>query len=346
MDVRILVRKPNRPNCTLSGRTLLSTVVLGVGTSVLHAAALPVLLAVDTIGSDTADFALPADPLLTPVTAIRVRFDRPVLAAIADFRVLAAGSDRRLDTVGCLVPPSGDDADVAIPALQTFGDGSEVAISLSPSSGLPAGNYRLLVCDTLLGAGNLAAREFSIAETPQLPDPGFATDLANWETYRFGPAIVEWSPVDADAALASGSFRIKAENDARVGLFSPHCVQVAHTFAQVPYRIRFRYRVLSGRVRIVAFASTGFPGDMGDAPCIGPGFRHTHIIDLGPSSAEFATYDSGPLTLAVAPHASFGLLVIDADFAKPGYEILLDDVGFTFDPDRIFRSHFDRTDLF
>ena len=65
----------------------------------------PHLLAIDTSGSETTGFSLPAQPLIVPVTQLRLRFDQSldVLAveALANFRVVEAGADKLLSTAAC-----------------------------------------------------------------------------------------------------------------------------------------------------------------------------------------------------------------------------------------------------
>lgn len=340
-------------------RALLLTAVLCAGPQTSRSAPVSTLIAIDTIGSDSSDFSLPTHALLPPVTALRLRFDLPVLAAVADFRVIADGTDGIITTT-CQSPVAGDDSEIAVAMAISGADGHEVVLRLDSRTGLTVGRYRLLVCGALehwIGVtpkrkrvdlpDATTIRDFTIAESPQLENPNFSTDLALWSFPALSPSTSDaaWHPVDADGVDASGSLRITGTPGTSVLARSDTCVRVRLSWmsTQLAARIRYRYRVLSGNVRIVATATTGFSGDMGEPECIGPHVSYVERIHIAAAAGKFATFDSGRIVMRSGPLATFSLRVIGTGDAP--FEILLDDIGFSLDPNLIFSARFERDDF-
>jgi hypothetical protein len=319
-------------------------------------AALPVplqLVAVDSVGSESADASLPTQGLIVPVTALRLHFSAEVLASATHFRLVAAGPDQANDTAACAAIAADDDLALPIPAIQSGPDGREITLMLDTVRGLAAGRYRLSVCDSLPTAGAPALdgdgdglpgghawREFEIAESPQLDNPNFNDGLDGWTVVGNGDFTVTPASDDADGSAHSGSVRITGRGGATVLLASDTCVQVGSGRAPgiVDYRARLRYRALSGRVALTALVNTGFAGDLGEPDCIGPGVGAQHALRFAQPAAVFGVLDSGPRELPSFPHATLTLAIGSPDGE---FEVLVDDVGLTFDRDIVFRSRFD-----
>lgn len=318
----------------------------------VQAASLPVphLVAIDTIGSASHDFALPPDPLRVPVTALRLSFDLPMMPAPADFVLVRAGADRRFDTLGCAAP-GGDDVALPVTALASSADAREVVLHLAAPRGLPAGAWRVLACDSLRSlagvaldgdgdgsAGGHALRALAVAEDPQLDNPNFSAGLDGWIVRGSGEYQVEVVSDDADGSAHSRALRIAGRNGATVLLGSSTCVQVPATNATVSYRSRFRYRVLQGRVVVTTDVATGFSGDQGEPECLGPSISARDQLVWPAPTPGFEVHDAGARMLPAFPHAGLTLFLASPDEA---FEILIDDVGLTFDPNMVFRSRFE-----
>ena len=328
----------------------------------IHAQALlltpPHLVAIDTSGSETAGFALPAQPLIVPVTQLRLRFDQALdlLAggSLANFRVVEAGADGQLSTAACGPLPAGDD--IAVPLLGTAWNtaGNEVALRVGAPAGLPLGHYRVIACDALAGIGGLALdgdgdglpggvalRDLRVRETSHVVNPGFDLATDGWQvTAREGVAFeAQRVAEDADGAAASGSLRLRHATAAvggSLGLTSALCVSLP--FRDTSYRLRMRYRVLEGNVRVNVFTWFGFTGDAGESGCIGPGVDVSHDAFTATPSDTFRTFDTGWRELLPAPLGTMSLLLVSAD-GEP-FEILIDDIGFSLDSQVIFRDDF------
>ena len=317
-----------------------------VASGVLNAQPLAAqLIAFDTDGSDSVGFVAPAGPIHAPVTALRLRFDLPVLPELGDFRVIHAGADGVLGTAACGSLPAGDDVDIDLVSAVAI-DPRNVLIALDSPTGLRSGEYGILVCDSLLGVGGLpldgdedglpggiALREFSIAHDPMLENPGFTIDLSNW-----WPSVGSWVPIDADGSETSGAIRVASTE--LTGLASETCIPmpVSSSGNGLTGSVRFRYRVLSGHLRFVILPRVGYAGDMGELGCIGPGWFPQLIHEAGGPTVDFQTFDSGAFPMPAAPRGGFGLLLATSS----SFEVLIDDIGFNviWSPD-IFESDFE-----
>jgi hypothetical protein len=310
----------------------------------------PHLVAIDTIGSASPDFGLPPDPLRVPVTALRLRFDLPMLPVAADFLLVHAGADRRFDTLDCAAQ-GGDDVAMPVASLAGSADAREVVLNLTTPHGLAAGVWRVLACDSLRSlagvvldgdgdgsAGGHALRALLVAEDPQLDNPNFSAGLDGWIVRGTGNYTVEVVTDDADGSAHSRALRIAGRNGATVLLGSSTCVQVPALNEMVSYRSRFRYRVLQGRVVVTTDVATGFSGDQGEPECLGPSISARDQLVWPAATPGFALHDAGTRMLPAFPHAGLTLFLASPDDA---FEILIDDVGLTFDPNVVFRSRFE-----
>jgi hypothetical protein len=320
--------------------------------------AAPRLLGVDTRGSDTTEFALPPHAVHAPVTGLRLRFDQAMLAADADFRVLRAVPGAAPQTTGCGLPPLGGDVEIGDLELQPGPGGDSLGLSFSQPHGLPAGRYRLIVCESLVamlgGAfdgdgdgqpGGVAIRDFTIASTPQLDNPGFTTDLDAWSVANLSPGTLaaNWTAIDADGDEGSGSLRITGAAGAAALLHSATCVAVESSAwsVAVPATLHLRYRVLAGDVRFTVVTYAGFAGDQGETACVGPGIGRQTVIDAGPSADGFVTHRGERFWLPRMPRATFHLGIA----SRTGdFDVLIDDVGLAFDVDTVFAARFERDD--
>jgi len=314
-------------------------------TSGLSHAALPVvprLVALDTSGSDTPDFALPAGPIESAVTQLRLRFDAPMALPAADaLRLLAAGGDGVFSTAGCDAP-LGDDLAVAVSSVAAFAQ-NEIVLQLAAPAGLPRGSYRLALCagwSSLAGIaldgdgdglpGGVALRGFSIARDSLLANPGFDAGIAGWTGVQMSA-----DPRDADAAPASGAAQLSGLLAGAMA--SATCVQVPP--ASGAWRLRFRYRSLQQTARLFPRAWIGFSGDQGEPGCVGPGVGREFLVVAQPSS-EFASFDSGWQSAPGMPLAEVSILAVPA-FGSTALDVLIDDVQLQFDSDIIFRDAFE-----
>lgn len=314
----------------------------------------PRLLALDGDGSDTEAFALPAEPILAPLTALRLRFDTEVTLGLADVVLIGAGADDRFDTTDCVATPGGDDLAQTIESIDGV-PGHAPVLRLAGSTALRVGRYRLLLCDSIRDAtgraldgdddgraGGTARRDFSIAHSPRTENPGFAHDRERWSVRSLGAGAVtsDWVAQDADASDSSGALRIASAVGAPALLSSDTCVLVHEVGANAaaPATVRFRYRVVSGAVRLVVTASAGFAGDVGGGGCIGPGILRTHVWEAGAASESFGTYHSPGFDLQSLPRASLYVQILPLQGA---YEIVLDDIGFNFAALRVFGTGFE-----
>ena len=100
-----------------------------------------------------------------------------------------------------------------------------------------------------------------------------------------------------------------------------------------PASLRLRYRVLTGQVRFIVAMRTGFAGDGGPDSCIGPHLTRTYVFDGGGPGLAFATHDSGHFDLAAYPNGEVAIRIVGLDGA---FEVLLDDIGFNFEGERVF----------
>lgn len=352
MSPALLQRPGPRGRATGSVARVLPWVLLA-GSASAQAFA-PRLLDWDTDGSDTLGFLAPAGAVEAPVTTLRLRFDTAVAATIGDFLVVHAGNDGRVDSTACTAP-AGDDVAIALVAFDVPSP-ERVVLGLDAPTGLAPGTYGLLACDSLRGVdgtaldgdddglpGGNARREFAIAHDPQLDNPGFAHDLSHWRVSNLsllGSVWASWDALDADASASSGAMRVGGSLGAIAQVASDTCIPTA-TPASAPTRpasLRLRYRVLTGQVRFIVAMRTGFAGDGGPDSCIGPHLTRTYVFDGGGPGPAFATHDSGHFDLAAYPNGEVAIRIVGLDGA---FEVLLDDIGFNFEGERVFGSSFE-----
>lgn len=327
--------------------------IFAAGSEPSHAQGAPHLVGIDTSGSATPQFGLPAAPLGTPVTQVRLRFDSALLVpATSAFRVVEAGADGALATLSCGLPGA-DDVEIGLASVHWDATLHEATLQLDARSGLPRGRYRVLACDTLQSLaglaldgdddglpGGIAQREFSVDETPVLDNPGFDDSIAGWTVSEpHGSTSAAHAPLaDADGAWQSGALRASANEWLQLSQGGCIALFPLAGWQDSNWRLSLRHRVVTGSVRITAELWSGFSGDMGESDCRGPGITHTLFFDAQ-SAPEFATYDSGWRPFQPLPLAQLRLWVSSRD-GQP-FEILFDDIGLRFDSRVIFRDDFD-----
>jgi hypothetical protein len=310
----------------------------------LAASPAPVLVAADTIGSETPGIDWPGAPLVVPVTALRLRFDRAPLAQLSDFRVLHAGANGAVDSDDCATI-AGDDVAVPLALLIAAPMSGEITLRLDAPTGLARGHFRALVCDSLLGPGTTEWRDLVVAATPQLRNPGFGEDLSGW-TFSFFPpehADVSWTATDADDADHSGALRVRTIAGIPIRVESTDCIALYQVSPSSEHRMRFRYRVLAGAANVIAVSRFGFAGDQGEPECLGPFTEARVSIAATATGTGFATFDSGPMEHLPFPLATMHLEIQPLLSGGPLLEILLDDIGLSLEPPSIFRGSFEDT---
>lgn len=293
------------------------------------------LVAVDTIGSDSADFGLGPAPILAPVTSLRLQFEFPVSLQATDLQLIEAGPDGRIDTLFCMEQPAGDDQRIALNAIRHGVPASEVAADFGPASGLAAGRYRFLLCDQMTWP--TLRHDFSIAETGRLANPNFSTNLDGWRVAALSGSApqVTHSNQDADGSAVSGAVRVVGATRSALLLYSESC---AHDLYGAN-RLRLKHRVLQGEVQIRMTVIAGFAGDQDDAPCVGPLVYQYSLAESSGPNAAYHTLDSGQLPPISAPSAMVAIEV--RNLGDTPFEVLLDDIGFSSNPSSVFHSNFD-----
>lgn len=291
-----------------------------------------VLVGVDTIGSDSPGFSLVSAPTLTPVTGLRLKFEFPVTLQGDELQLIEAGPDGRIDTQDCAEIPSNDDRDVPLAGLRHGSPAIEVAAEFGPATGLPAGSYRFLLCQQI--ASSTQRRDFAIAETGWLANPNFSSGTSGWRSTG-SEAQMSHGSLDADGTTLSGALRVRGAAGGGLVLYNEGCMLLPSK----AHRLRLKHQVLQGAVRIAVTVRAGFPGDQGDAPCVGP-HVHEHTLSIQPGPAiAFATFDSGQLPPRPAPAAELEIHVFS--IGDTPFDVLLDDIGFSSDPASVFVSNFD-----
>ncbi len=326
----------------------------------------PTVIGIDTSGSQTETFALPATALQVPVTQVRLRFDQPMSVDAdlpgpdgvdlpANYRLLAAGTDGVFATTSCAASPLGDDTVIAIVGATWSASLNEIALRLDADTGLPRGRYRLLACAELTNTlglqldgdgdgipGGDAWRDFAVDLTPRLENPGFDLDASGWTAHVLsqGTATVERIALDADGASSSGALRIASSSATSVLLGSDSCVIVPPgNFIDASTRVQLHYRVVTGNVRVIANVHIGFGGDLpNETGCVGPGVTVADPAFSG-MPGDFTRFDSGEIETFYAPLAEFSLRVVSLDGGP--FDVLLDDIGLSFDRLTIFTADFE-----
>jgi hypothetical protein len=328
--------------------------------------AAPRVIGFDTAGSQSETFSLPATALQVPVTQLRLRFDQPMsldadlpgpdgVDLPANYRLLGAGTDNVFATASCAASPLGDDTVIAISGATWSASLNEIALRLDTDTGMPRGRYRLLACSQLASTlglqldgdgdgipGGDALRDFAVDLTPRLENPGFDLDASGWTAHVLsqGTATVERVALDADGAFSSGALRIASSSATSVLLGSDSCVIVPPgNFIDASTRVQLHYRVVTGNVRVIANVHIGFGGDLpGDTGCVGPGVTVADPAFAG-IPGDFIRFDSGEIETFYAPLAEFSLRVVSLDGGP--FEVLLDDIGLSFDRLAIFSADFE-----
>lgn len=322
-----------RMSCAAASLLLALSLPAGAGAPPLQ------LLAFDTIGSETPGFTAPAYPVLLPVTALRLRFDVAPALLASDFRLLRAGS-APVGAEDC-GDDTGDASPVPIDGVGASADGTEITIVLQTETGLDAGSYRLIVCDTVPGLGAAVVRDFEVRGYPKLANPGFAAGLEGWSVAApFAPLptfSATWVPEDSDGADGSGALRIHSSSNTYLSIDPQQCIEAP----TAPGRLRFRYRVLEGSVRFNVSLKFGFTDTPDD--CLGP--HHTLTLlgnDYEFPSATWQTFEAELLPYFWAPRQMVSLELALHRGPDEGTTLLIDDVGYSIDPsESIFLSGFE-----
>lgn len=341
---------------------LSATLLLASGPS--GAIALPTaprLIAIDTAGSETPGFAAPTAALIVPVTQVRLRFDLPLstqpgtgVESPANFRVISAGADELLATTACTAQGAGDDVLLTILHARWNSVDNEAALRLDAPAGLRRGRYRVIACDSLLGAGGLALdgdgdglpggvalRDFDVRESNDVDNPGFDDSIDGWGAVPLGlfPIALAHAPIDADSASSSGALRVVTGALSGPALVRPPlCAMVGFSTPTPTWRSRLRYRVVQGNVRVLLTTWFGFTGDAGESGCVGPGVTYNHSFNASVSDV-YSTFDTGWQVAASLPLATTWIQISATDGLP--FEILLDDVGFSLDSQVLFRDDFE-----
>lgn len=294
----------------------------------------PLLVAIDTIGSDSAEFSLVPTPVESPVTGLRLKFGLPVTLQPGDLQLVAAGPDGRIDTQWCTVP-AGDDQPVPLATLRHALPTNEVAAEFGADTGLAAGDYRFLLCAPWGVA--TGRHDFAVAETGRLANPNFSAGLQGWQPVGLtAPAAqVAHAGVDADGSAVSGAVRINGAAGTAVLLVSDTCVHGS----RAPYRLRLKHRVLHGTVRVRITELAGFAGDLGETSCVGPVAQQVTATVESEPAASFGVLESARQPGHRLPAALVAIEV--RGIGEEPFEVLLDDAGLSSDTKSVFVSRFE-----
>ncbi len=212
----------------------------------------PRVLFLDSISSTPGHSIQSSETAVWPITQLLVRFSEPMKDPSGDidpddvtnpqsYRLVEAGPDGQLDTVGCSVLANDD---VLYPIDQVIWDLDTRMARLDPAGeyALPEGRYRFFACaSTALGdiAGNSLdgngdgvggddyILDFQTHGSDLLFNPNLDSDLGGWTTGDAPPAFFAFDAADADGASSSGSALISGVSgaDALVGL--SQCIDVS-----------------------------------------------------------------------------------------------------------------------
>ncbi len=189
----------------------------------------------------------------TAVTQLLVRFDKPMEAAAAasldNFRLLTGFVDPT--TVSCSAPDSG-----ALSLAEYAGADRLTVLRVGDPTGLPAGDYTLVACDTLTdfngngldgdangSAGGHFGLSFTVAWTNLLPNPNFDSSLsaANWGVNA--GQIVHAPNVDIADITSSGSVAIEVADGDPTEYTVSRCVNLDPD-VQAGYALQTRVRMV------------------------------------------------------------------------------------------------------
>lgn len=293
------------------------------------------------------------------MTQLRFDFNRPVALEgpgngldLSHYIVVDLGDNDTLDTVGCTTV-GGDDEAVAMANATWVPVLNRLYLQLDGTTAVPAGNYTLRVCDSLVDyvgrlldgdsdgtSGTNFVRAFEIAESNLLENPNVDAGLDHWTPSS--PTDVFAQSLDAHDAPTSGSLRLQNDSGGPgATLGASQCVSV----------------LLGGDYHLAALARIEDPD--GGELSFGASLRVYPTLDCTgpPASAPFVSNTltaptSGlwqPVVLDVflptagvsaTPGQQVGLLVdfavtVGAGVGESGVGVDVDAMTLTFQPDSV-----------
>ena len=184
-------------------------------------------LGVESFGTvaDTGDGVLEEGEVArAPITQLLVGFTEPVqdpaghnqsgdVTNPASYLLVAAGADGVFQTTNCAAGVAAGDAAVAVGSVAYNAVSATAVLSVGNGFALPHGSYRLLVCDSIVGAGGASfegdiGRTFHVVPTNLLANPNFDSSLAGWIPVSPGVNEIRHAQGDSDGAPTSGSAEI------------------------------------------------------------------------------------------------------------------------------------------
>ncbi len=217
----------------------------------------PQVFGVSSVAAPDGDVIVSDEPLTNAVTQLLVRFDKPMqssgdasAASLDNFRLLS-GHVENVDSA-CEQAGEGLLADAVY-----LGETRTSALDIASVTGLEAGDYTLVACDSLEdfndnaldgnadgSPGGNAALPFSVAWTNRVPNPNFDAPLGadNWVANPTGSIAVD-AQTDAGSAETSGAVVIATDAGGASSYVINRCVAVDPSLV-AGYAFQARVRVI------------------------------------------------------------------------------------------------------
>lgn len=266
------------------------------------------------------------DELDTALTQLLVRFDKPMepvgASSLANFRLFAGHVDAQ--SVSCGTPDSG-----ALIEADYVGEDRRTRLRVGDPTGLPAGNFTLVVCDSLDDfngngldgdgsgvPGGHFALPFTVAWDNLVPNPNFDQPLSG-DNWGVNVGQIQHAPdVDIADVAGSGSVEIEVGDGDPTAYAVTRCVNLDGG-VQPGYVLQARVRIddpLSDPNPIEANASMSFHSGAGCGDML-QGFVSNAVV--GDTGGAWM-----PLSTSVSPGAitGAGSVLVSLNLSFPGGE--------------------------
>lgn len=216
----------------------------------------PTVFSVSSVAAPDGDEIIAGQTLANAISQLMVRFDKPMLStgtgsagSAANFRLLDGHHDNT--AINC------NDSDAGLfDSVSYFGDERTTVIDISAPTGLTAGDYTLVACDSLQdfnsnaldgngdgSPGGHFALPFSVEWTNLVPNPNFDAALGadNWAVSPVDSVVVD-ADTDAGSARTSGAAYINVEAGDPSSYVISRCVTINPDVA-AGYAMQARARI-------------------------------------------------------------------------------------------------------